>query len=257
MATPSASGHAPVNGIQMYYEIYGDGGTPLLLLHGGGSTIQSSFAHFIPHLQGTVIAVELQAHGRTTDRDAPESFTQDADDVAAFIQYLQLGAVHVLGFSNGGSTALQLAIRHPEKVKRVISIAGATKRAAFPHGFFEGMAQATLAHMPEPLQKAFLAVTPSQQGLQAMFEKDRDRMLHFEDWPDTLLQSIQMPVLLLVGDKDVVSVAHTQEIAQTIPHGQLAVLPGGHGVMIGEMEAPGTQHPWPAITAAIVHTFLQ
>lgn len=257
MATPLASGHASVNGLQMYYEIYGEGGTPLLLIHGGGSTIQTSFANFIPHLQGTVIAVELQAHGRTTDRDAPESFAQDADDVAAFIDFMQLGAVHVLGFSNGGSTALQLAIRHPEKVQKVISIAGATKRGGFPDGFFEGMAQATLAHMPEPLQKAYLAVNPSQEGLQNMFEKDSQRMLHFEDWPDEQLQGIKAPVLLLVGDKDVMSVAHTQEIAQLIPGAQLAVLPGTHGDMISEMGPVGANNPWPAVTATIVHIFLQ
>src|ERR1700761_9023298 len=78
------SGYAPVNGLKMYYEIHGNGGVPLVLIHGGGSTIESSFGRLLPLLSrhNKIIAVELQAHGRTSDRPGPESFEQDADDVA-------------------------------------------------------------------------------------------------------------------------------------------------------------------------------
>jgi len=106
------SAHAPVNGIQMYYEIHG-AGQPLVLIHGGGSTIYTSFGRILPLLakKYQVIAMELQAHGHTSDRDAPESFAQDADDVAALLHQLNISEADILGFSNGGQTAMQLAMR--------------------------------------------------------------------------------------------------------------------------------------------------
>jgi pimeloyl-ACP methyl ester carboxylesterase len=86
-ANAQTSGYAPVNGLKMYYEIHGAGNIPLVLIHGGGSTIESSFGKLLPLLaqHGKIIALELQAHGRTSDRDAPESFEQDADDVAGLL----------------------------------------------------------------------------------------------------------------------------------------------------------------------------
>src|SRR5713226_6395711 len=109
------SGYAPINGLDMYYEIYGAGAMPLVLIHGGGSTIETTFGNILPLLSdyGKVIAVELQAHGRTNDRDAPESFEQDADDVAALLHYLKVDKANFLGFSNGGTTTMQIAISHP------------------------------------------------------------------------------------------------------------------------------------------------
>ena len=105
------SGYAPVHGLNMYYEIHGEG-TPLVLIHGGGSTIQTSFSKILPMLARhyKVIAVELQAHGHTSDRDSPESFEQDADDVAGVLNYLKVSNAHFLGFSNGGNTAMQIVI---------------------------------------------------------------------------------------------------------------------------------------------------
>src|SRR6185312_10944428 len=85
---PVQTGYAPVNGINMYYETHGKGDIPLVLIHGGGSTIESNWSTMLPMLaaKGKVIAVEMQAHGRTNDRNAPESFEQDADDVAALLK---------------------------------------------------------------------------------------------------------------------------------------------------------------------------
>src|ERR1700741_1537175 len=100
------TGYAPINGISMYYEIHGEGAIPLVLIHGGGSTLESTFGNILPLLSGRTIAVELQAHGRTTDRDAPESFEQDADDVAALLRYLKMEKANIFGFSNGGTTIL-------------------------------------------------------------------------------------------------------------------------------------------------------
>src|SRR5882757_6640198 len=101
--TPTGQ-YAPVNGLQLYYEIHGSG-YPLVLLHGGGSTIQSTFGRILPQLAKThqVIAIELQAHGHTRDIGRPLSFEQDADDVAALLQQLQVEKADILGFSNGGT----------------------------------------------------------------------------------------------------------------------------------------------------------
>src|ERR1700755_2353527 len=103
-------GHfSEVNGLNMYYEIHGEG-KPLVLIHGGGSTIYSTFRTTLPMLAKhyKIIAVELQAHGHTSDRDAPESFAQDADDVAALLHQLNITKAYIFGFSNGGSTTLQI-----------------------------------------------------------------------------------------------------------------------------------------------------
>ena len=99
---PATRGYSEVNGLNMYYEVYG-AGRPLVLLHGGGSTIQTSFGNIIPLLAKSrqIIAVELQAHGHTHDRDAELTFTQDADDVAALLKNLHIARADILGFSNG------------------------------------------------------------------------------------------------------------------------------------------------------------
>src|SRR5476651_2291146 len=127
------TGHAPINGLNMYYEIYGAGDIPLVLIHGGGSTIETTFSNLLPIFSAynKVIAVELQAHGRTSDRDAPESFTQDADDVAALLRYLGVDKANFLGFSNGGSTVMQIAIRHADLTNKIIAISAAYKRDGF------------------------------------------------------------------------------------------------------------------------------
>src|SRR5689334_21440507 len=106
------TGYAPVNGINMYYEIHGQGDLPLVLIHGGGSTIESTFGNLLPLVNdyGKLIAIELQAHGRTSDRDAPESFELDADYVAALLKYLKIQKANFIGFSNGGTTTMQIAI---------------------------------------------------------------------------------------------------------------------------------------------------
>lgn len=253
------TGYAPVNGLQMYYEIYGEGSMPLVLVHGGGSTIESSFAKLIPLLakHTQIIAVELQAHGRTSDRDAPESFEQDADDVAGLLKYLQIEKADLLGFSNGGTTILQVAIRYPELVNKLIPVSAAYKRDGFMAGFFDGMAHVTIEHMPGPLKDAYLAVNPSQEGLQTMFDKDRLRMVNFTDMPDELLKGIKAPALFMVAQNDVISVEHTLQMSQLIAEAQLVVLPGVHGGFIGEVGSVSPDSKWPGITADIVMEFLR
>ncbi|MDB5147940.1 MAG: alpha/beta hydrolase [Mucilaginibacter sp.] len=253
-----SSGYAPVNGLNMYYEVHGDGPIPLVLIHGGGSTIETSFNTLLPLLAdcGKLIAVELQAHGRTNDRDAPESFQQDADDVAGLLHYLKTNKANFLGFSNGGSTAMQIAIRHPGIVNKIIVVSGACKRDGFIPGFFDGFKGATLDNMPAPLQAGFLKVTPDKSRLQVMFDKDVERMKTFKDWSDDDLRSIKAPALIIAGDHDVVTPAHMVEISRLIPGSRLAILPGTHGAIIGEAGSEKDVGKLPGITAALVEGFL-
>jgi pimeloyl-ACP methyl ester carboxylesterase len=238
------SGYAPVNGLQMYYEIHGEGKMPLVLIHGGGSTIETSFAVTLPlfaaHRQ--VIAVEMQAHGRTGDRNAPESFEQDADDLAALLKYLKIDKANFFGFSNGGTTTLQIAIRHPEMVNKIVSLAGADKRERFPAGFFEGFEGATIDKLPPPLKDAFLRVNPDTARLHVMFNRDVERMKNFADISDEKVMSIKVPILLMTADQDVISPEATMKMHRLIPGSRLLVLPGQHGTCIATLES-GTAYP--------------
>jgi pimeloyl-ACP methyl ester carboxylesterase len=259
MLTPTNTAHAPVNGLDMYYEIYGTGNDtiPLVLIHGGGSTIQTSFGNLLPLLLGysKIIAMELQAHGRTSDRDAPEPFEQDADDVVTLLDFLNISKANFLGFSNGGTTALQIAIRHPQIVNKIIVVSANYTKAGMVPDLFDGLRLATLNDMPGVLKEAFLKVTPDQTKLQTMFEKDRDRMLNFKDIADEQIRSIKAPALLMVGDRDVMTVDHVLKMSHLIPGAQLVVLPGLHGTMIGEAGSPESNE-LPRVTANLVKEFL-
>lgn len=230
------SGHAPVNGINMYYEIHG-AGYPLVLIHGGGSTISSTFGRILPELakKHKVIAMELQNHGRTDTRDVPETFEQDAEDVLALLNILHIQQADFFGFSNGGQTALQIAIHHPEVIRKLIIGSAPYKRAGFIPGFFEGMPHASLDNMPPQLKEDFLAVNPDTAKLEIMFRRDKDRMIHFKGWTDEEVESVQKPTLLISGNADVLTPEHAIEMHRRIRNSELAILPGGHGAYIGEV----------------------
>jgi pimeloyl-ACP methyl ester carboxylesterase len=255
--TVSRTGYAPVNGIKMYYEIHGEG-EPLVLIHGGGSTIETSFGRILPLLaqHHKVIAVELQAHGHTGDRDAPESFEQDADDVAALLQDLSINNAHILGFSNGGNTAMRIAMRHPDLVNKLVIISSFYKREGMMAGFFEGMQHATIDDMPKLLKTHYLQINNDQKALLTMFTKDRDRMLHFKNWNDDELRSIKAPAFLVCGDRDVITTEHTVKMSRLIPNAQLMILPGTHGSFIGEVCAAEEGSKIPEMTVGIIEEFL-
>jgi len=252
----TVSGYAPVNGLNMYYEIHGEG-EPLVLIHGGGSTIQTTFGNILPLLveHHKVIAVELQAHGHTNDRDIPESFIQDADDVAALLNYLEIDNADIFGFSNGGHTALQLGMSHPQIVNKLVIASAFYKRSGAMPGFFEGLQNANLDNMPVLLKEAYLSINNDSAGLQRMFEKDRARMLQFTDWTDEDMASITAPCLIIAGDKDIVTPEHSAEMFRKIPNAQLLLLRGNHGSYIGEIMS-GQQSRMPAFTAAVIEEFL-
>lgn len=230
------SGYSEVNGLKMYYEIHGMG-KPLVLIHGGGSTIETSFGRIIPELAKnySVIAVELQNHGHSGFRDIPQTFEQDADDIAALLRNIGTNKASFFGFSNGGTTAMQIAIRHTELVDKLVLASASFKRAGLVPGFFDGMQQASLDNMPRELKDAFLKVNPDTASLQTMFERDRDRMIAFRDLSDEQIKSVSAPTLLINGDADVVTPEHAVEIYRLIPNCRLAIIPGGHGSYIGEI----------------------
>lgn len=258
MNKPKTTGYAPVNGISMYYEIHGEGNIPLVLIHGGGSTIETTFGILLPMLakHNKVIAVELQAHGRTSDREAPETFEQDADDIAALLKHLNISKANILGFSNGGTTTLQIAIRHPEIINKMIVISANYQREGLIAGFFEGMQHATLDNMPEPLKAGYLKVAPNKENLVVMFNKDKERMLNYKDISDEAIRSIKAPTLLMVADHDVITTEHVVKMSRMIPNAQLTVLPGIHGAFIGEICTAKPGSKLPEMSALLIQEFL-
>jgi pimeloyl-ACP methyl ester carboxylesterase len=258
-AQPKQNGYyASINGLNLYYEIHGNG-KPLVLLHGGGSTIETTYGRILPDLAKShrVIAIELQAHGHTKDIDRNMTFEQDADDVAALLKHLHIKKTDIMGFSNGGTTALQIAIRHPQLVNKLVLASTAYKRDGMPPGFFEGMEKATLESMPKPLQDAYLKINPDPQGLQAMFNRDVTRMKNFKDISDTAIKSIQAPALVINGDAEVIRAEHALELARTLPHAKLAILPSGHGDYIGEICTTSPNSKLPSSVVAMIEEFLQ
>jgi pimeloyl-ACP methyl ester carboxylesterase len=241
--------YAAVNGIRMYYETYGPAG--------GGSTIDSTYGRIIPFLarDRRVVAVEEQAHGRTSDRDAPLRFESSADDVAALLDELHIPQADVFGFSNGASVALQLAIRHPQIVRKLVFASSITKKSGAVPQLWTMIQSADFASMPQPLKDAFLQVNPDPARLRVMHDKDLERMRHFEDVPDAQLRALQAPTLILLGDRDIVKPEHAVELTQLIPHARVMILVGGHGDYLGEVAMP--QRPRaPELPAGLVEEFL-
>jgi pimeloyl-ACP methyl ester carboxylesterase len=136
---------------------------------------------------------------------------------------------------------MQIAIRHPEVVNKIIVASSFYKRSGLPPQFWEFMKKGTISDMPPSLKEAFLKVTPDSAKLQNLFEKCANRMLEFKDWNDAQLKSIQAPTLLVTGDNDVASPEHTVEMYRLIPHCQLMVIPGGHGKYMGEISFVNTE----------------
>lgn len=248
-----------VDGIHIYYEIHGEHeGTPLVLLHGGGSTIDSNFGRVIPFLARTrrVIAPEEQAHGRTSDRDQPVTFERSADDVAGLMRHVGVPQADLLGFSNGASVALQVAIRHPSLVRRLVFASSFTKRAGAQPQLWELIARADIANMPQALKDAFLAVNPDTGKLKTMHDKDAARMAQFADVPDAAVRGVRAPTLIIIGDRDIVRVDHAAELSRTFPDARLLVLPSGHGDYLAEAATAPEDTDYAEITARLVDRFL-
>ncbi len=252
------SGYSDVNGLKMYYETYGNKGDYLVLIHGGGSTIKTTFGKILPILaeDNKVIAVELQNHGHSGFRDIPQTFEQDADDVATLLKNIGVNKASFFGFSNGGNTAMQIGIRHPEIVNKLIIASAFYKRDGMQPGFFDGLKDASIEVMPQILRDEFLKINPDKNKLLTMFNKDKERMLQFVDWKDELISSIKAPALIINGDRDITLSGHAVAMSRLIENSRLLILPANHGSYIGAEEIPNPDTKILEMTAAIIKDFL-
>jgi len=225
-------GYAPVNGLKMYYEVHGsaDGrNPPLVLLHGGGSTIETSFGKVLPALARTrqVIAFEQQGHGHTADIvDRPFSFAQSADDTAGLLRYLKIGKADFFGYSNGGHIALQVAINHPGLVRKLVIESAMFDPDGSDPGFWKSFKHAKPDDMPAELREAYLRTAPHPEDLPTFFTKSVQRMANFKGWTRGDIQSINAPTLVVIGDRDIVRPDHAVLMFRLLPNAQLVILPG-------------------------------
>jgi pimeloyl-ACP methyl ester carboxylesterase len=162
--TPVVSGYAPVNGINVYYEVYGDG-NPIILLHGSYMTIASNWGQLIPELSKTrkVIALELQGHGRTAYSERALSRVTLASDVAGVMDYLKIDSADIAGYSFGGSVAYQFAIQCPERLNKLVIISATYKSEGWMpevNNAFKGLTPELFTN--SPLQVAYDAVAPDK-----------------------------------------------------------------------------------------------
>jgi len=256
----SNSGYRPVGPVRMYYEIHGkQQGVPLVLLHGGGSSIGATFGRIIPQLAKThwVIGVEQQGHGHTADIDRPYTLEQMADDTAALLAQLDITSANFLGFSNGGQVALQLAVRHPQIIHKLIVASGFYSREGVIPELQAGWQKSiTPDDMPADLRDDFLQTAPEPKDLQRHIDKSQQMMQTFKDLPPGDLKKFDFPSLIIVGDHDVVRLEHAVDMSRLIPSARLVVLPGAHGAYIGELSTPQVKTNMPHVTVAIVNDFL-
>ena len=221
------TGYAPVNGLQMYYELHGAGGTPLLLLHGGLFNIDLQFSQLIPGLAATrqVIATDFQGHGRTGDIDRPLTSANLASDVVGLLRHLNVAQADVFGFSVGGAVALHLAIKHPELVRKLI----VSSVSFHPDGDRPENAEAVEALTVDaiagtPMEQEYQAKSPNPDRLQDLLDKLGRFDAGFTGWADADIQGIAAPTLITVGDCDAVRLDNGDFVG--VPASQLAVLPG-------------------------------
>src|ERR1700741_715444 len=156
-------GYAPVNGLKMYYEVHGSG-EPVVLLHGAFMTITNNWAGWIGELSKTrqVIAVEMQGHGRTADIPREITYENLADDVAALLEQLKIPRADLIGYSMGGTVAMQCAIRHPDKVRKVVVISSVFRRDGMVKGAATAISSLTAdAFKGSPIETEYKKLSPT------------------------------------------------------------------------------------------------
>ncbi len=255
--------YASVNGLKLYYEVHGTG-QPLVLLHGGVGT-HDMFGEVLPLLAAgrQVIAVDLQAHGRTADIDRPMRFELMADDISGLIQYLGFGRVDLMGYSLGGGVALQTAIRHPGQVRKLVLVSTPFKRQGWYPEVLAGMAQmgpdAAEPMKATPMYQEYAAVAPRPADWPVMLTKLGALLGQEYDWSEAVA-AIQAPTLIVVGDADSVRTSHAVRLFELLGGGQADGGWDGSGMSRAQLAImPGTTHyaifSAPAL-AAVVAPFL-
>jgi len=211
--TPVKAGYAEVNGIRLYHEVYGSG-EPLVLIHGGLMTIPEMSALLQPLAKDhQVIAVELQGHGRTADTERPYKIETMADDIAALLDQLNAPKADLVGYSLGGDVALLTAIRHPDKVRRLVAISVAYSRSGWYPEVQEGMSQVGSAMAENMMQTPtgkFSKEWPEPKRFAAFLDKMGEEMGEDYDWSADI-PKLSMPVMLVYADNDSISIKHQAE----------------------------------------------
>lgn len=231
--------YASVNGLDMYYEVHGSG-PPLVLLHGNLSTIEVDFGGMIPALaeHRQVIAVEQQAHGHTADIDRLLSIDSWAADTAALLRHLGVEDADLFGYSSGTGVALQVAVDHPELVNRLVLASAAINRDGMHPGILDGIDQLQPEHLAgTPFEESYARVAPRPQDWPKLIEKIKAMGTEVHEWSGEAFAGIGKPMLLVIGDSDIIRPEHSVELFRLLgggvagdiaglPASRLAVLPG-------------------------------
>ncbi|MGH8827649.1 MAG: alpha/beta fold hydrolase, partial [Jiangellaceae bacterium] len=240
------SGYAPVNGLDLYYEMHGTG-QPLVLLHGAFSAIGTSFGKVLPDLAETrqVIGLEMQAHGRTADIDRPLSLEQMADDTAAVLRHLGIAQADIFGYSMGAAIALHVAIRHPDVVRKLVLASVSYNMGGIHPGLMDGLGEMKPEMMfGSPWHEEYTRIAPHPEDFATLFDKKTQMDRGIKDLPAETVRAIKAPTLLVIGDSDLIRPEHAVEMFRLLgggvfgdtpaglPSSQLAILPGTSHVTV-------------------------
>jgi pimeloyl-ACP methyl ester carboxylesterase len=213
-AEQPVTGYAPVNGLKMYYEIHGKG-QPVVLLHGSFMTIPGNWTGMIAALSKTrqVIAVEMQGHGRTADIDREFSYDALADDIAALLDYLKIGKADIVGYSMGAGVALNMAIRHPDNVRKVVSISGVFRDNGWVQEALDAYPHFTAdAFKGSPIEADYQRLSPTPHEFPNFVKRAISMDLKHYDFGADKLEATAAPIFFIHGDADGVRLEHIAEM---------------------------------------------
>jgi pimeloyl-ACP methyl ester carboxylesterase len=235
---PSEGHYASVNGLRMYYEVHGEG-NPLLLLHGGATSIET-FTHQIPFFarEFQVIAPEQMGHGRTADIPERDFHYHDmAEDTVELMNHLGIADAFIVGWSDGGILGLDIAIHHPERVRKLACSGAVSRVDGLEPESLDWLGNATPADWPKSFREAYERLSPDGPSHWPLVIARIVKMFRSEpSFTSEQIASIKAPTLLIVGDHDMVRPEHAVEMFRLIPGAELSVVPhAGHSV---PMEKP-------------------
>ena len=234
------TGYAPVNGLKMYYEIHGSG-EPVVLLHGAFMAITGDWNNWINELAKTrkVIAVDMQGHGRTADINRDITYENLSDDVAGLLDYLKIERADIVGYSLGAGTAMMTAIRHPEKVRKVVSISAPIRRDGWVKEANDFWPNFTLEMMKgTPAETEREKLNPVPGSFPDFFNHIKAAAMRPYDFGADKLKATKAPFFFIHGDADGVRLDHIAEMyrlkgggnthadMQPRVESRLAILPG-------------------------------
>ena len=208
------TGYAPVNGINMYYEVHGSG-EPVVLLHGAFMTITNNWAGWIGELSKTrkVIAVEMQGHGRTADVPREITYENLADDVAALLNYLKIPRADLIGYSMGGAVAMQCAIRHPDKVRRAVIISSYFRRDGVVTDGVDALSTLTAdVFKGSPVETEYKKLSPTPDSFPRFVQHVLAAASKGDGFGADELKATTAPMCFIHGDADGVRLAHVAEM---------------------------------------------